>query len=1313
MLRAFDEKLHRAVAIKVLAPSYAAIGSARARFIREARTAAAIKNEHVVAIYAVEDDAQPPFLVMEIIDGISLQDKIDKKGPLPIKEILRIGLQIAEGLAAAHKHGFMHRDIKPANILLENGVERVKITDFGLARAVDDASVTQSGTVAGTPMYMSPEQAEGAAIDHRSDLFSLGTVLYAMCTGHSPFRASGTHAVLKRVIDASPRPIREVNNEIPDWLADIIAKLHAKKPADRFQTAKEVAELLERHLAHLQQPHTVPAPARVFPLVEGLLNLSPEEEAANNIRIGRAVLRFFAVAPWVVVLISGALLVLLALVPLGREVFDWVLTVAVILAILGVGGVYYCRGFWQLAKELPEPSKGPVEAPANEILNRPLSGLGSPAARRSLFSWLCLIAMGLVGIGLTLSGVKLVTTPQHTLPEEARLFAPIFLVGGISILGWAFFFGAQRTQMRWLAGTIAVLLGLAAPFSPLVHERLNPLPPPTGRLLVQTFATNVRVEVIPTDDPASKFVFPPQDLTSILLERTVPAGNWKVIAYRGDKVHYQIEFALPPNEQKSINIPPVPSVDPAVPEPGWIQLFNHKDMNDWKTHPDQPGKWHVKDGVLVGSGQLSHLFKKVDFDRFHLRARVQLSDGGEGAILFRIPEIALAENKHPVGHMVQINSNTKLPMQNGTLTILSEPKALRRATLPPPKPGEWFTLEIISDGGVTETRVNGKQTVFDIETIKRPPGRYIALQCTEHPIQFKNVEIKELPGTPPDEPGWLKLFNGKDLSGWSTTMPLAWKVENNILTGVDGVLRSDKVYENFEMCAEVRIKFPGTADCCFRSTTTDWAYAPLGNKWLSECTGSLAYMTKDGKTQRLVDYANARIPDDSWFTLEVRVVGQNATVRLNGVITAEKKILDMAKRGFLEWHVDGKKKLEVRKIEIKELPPEEPGWAPLFNGKDFEGWVPLTSVKNQDPKAPWKIADGVLWAKGGNSGSGTLRTVKAYENYTLKLKFRLARRAPGDTQYFTDAGVILHRQEADVIVPATGIGFRLGRLWEGRSFPVDAFPRDCGVITNQEKYSITPPGEWNDLVLTSKDGAIDAFLNGKLAAKISACKPSKGFIVLQATGTPIDYRDIEIQEQPRETPKEPGWVQLFNGKDLDGWSHEGMTQVNVVDGALVAAKGGTIFTKAQHRVTELRLEYKIVGEGPGVNTHGTVHWQIPNKDGKLDLPYAPIVKLLRNGEIEFMIQGPKEMVGGRGGAAGAPTKDGWHDLHVICSELKTEITLNGKLSVVQLSQAPKLGHIRLTSQGPGVQYRNIKIKELPPEEPRVAPGKGVRTLLDK
>src|SRR5919108_805270 len=135
---------------------------------------------------------------------MSLQERLDKSGPLELKEILRIGLQTAAGLAAAHAQGLIHRDIKPANILLENGVQRVKITDFGLARAVDDASLTQSGVVAGTPEYMSPEQAQGQPVDPRSDLFSLGSVLYAMGTGRPAFEADSSVAVLKRVCEETP-----------------------------------------------------------------------------------------------------------------------------------------------------------------------------------------------------------------------------------------------------------------------------------------------------------------------------------------------------------------------------------------------------------------------------------------------------------------------------------------------------------------------------------------------------------------------------------------------------------------------------------------------------------------------------------------------------------------------------------------------------------------------------------------------------------------------------------------------------------------------------------------------------------------------------------------------------------------------------------------------------------------------------------------------------------------------------------------------------------------------------------------------------
>jgi hypothetical protein len=262
VFKARDETLDRIVAIKVMAPQLAASATARQRFIREARAAAAVRDEHVIDIHAVEEENGLPYMVMEYINGVTLQDRLNRKGPVELPEVLRIGMQTARGLAAAHAQGLVHRDIKPANILLENGVERVKISDFGLARAVDDASLTQSGVVAGTPEYMAPEQAQGEAVDHRTDLFSLGSVLYALCAGRPPFRAHGSLAVLKRVCEDTPRPLREINADLPQWLCEIIAKLHAKKPAERFRSAGEVADLLVRGLSGPLQSISPPVPAR-------------------------------------------------------------------------------------------------------------------------------------------------------------------------------------------------------------------------------------------------------------------------------------------------------------------------------------------------------------------------------------------------------------------------------------------------------------------------------------------------------------------------------------------------------------------------------------------------------------------------------------------------------------------------------------------------------------------------------------------------------------------------------------------------------------------------------------------------------------------------------------------------------------------------------------------------------------------------------------------------------------------------------------------------------------------------------------------
>ena len=252
--------LDRVVAIEVLAPHLSTSGTARKRFSREAKAVTAVLHPNVIPIHGVSNDAEIPYLVMAYIRGGSLQKRLNREGPLSTVEILRIGSQVAAGLAAAHEQGLVHRDVKPENILLEQGVERVTLTDFGLARTVDDASVTRTGTIAGTPQYMSPEQTRGEPVDPQSDLFSLGCVLYAVCTGRPPFRTESSYAVMRQISDESPLPIHDLNPEIPEWLCQIISKLMAKKKEDRFHSAVEVYEILDACLNHSQQPTVTQLP---------------------------------------------------------------------------------------------------------------------------------------------------------------------------------------------------------------------------------------------------------------------------------------------------------------------------------------------------------------------------------------------------------------------------------------------------------------------------------------------------------------------------------------------------------------------------------------------------------------------------------------------------------------------------------------------------------------------------------------------------------------------------------------------------------------------------------------------------------------------------------------------------------------------------------------------------------------------------------------------------------------------------------------------------------------------------------------------
>lgn len=254
VFHAHDTKLDRDVAFKFMSPGLLSDPKAADRFVREAKAAAGVAHPNVVTIHAVGEFYELPYLVMELICGESLADRIAKR-QITIPELVNIGKQIANGLTAAHKAHVQHRDIKPANVLLQEDSDDVKIVDFGLAKPLNSPALTQTGTTVGTPEFMAPEQLNTSGeIDERCDLFSLGAVLYACLAGESPFSAPSTLGSLNAVCLSDPRPIQSLAPRIPTWLADLIMRLLEKDPAARPQTAREVLEILESRKSTITPP---------------------------------------------------------------------------------------------------------------------------------------------------------------------------------------------------------------------------------------------------------------------------------------------------------------------------------------------------------------------------------------------------------------------------------------------------------------------------------------------------------------------------------------------------------------------------------------------------------------------------------------------------------------------------------------------------------------------------------------------------------------------------------------------------------------------------------------------------------------------------------------------------------------------------------------------------------------------------------------------------------------------------------------------------------------------------------------------------
>ncbi|GAB5402263.1 MAG: hypothetical protein Aurels2KO_04940 [Aureliella sp.] len=240
VFRGHDTELHRVVAIKTIASGLSAHGPVRQRFVREARAVASLAHPHIVSVHDIITTGPVPAIVMQYVAGPTLDQHLRDNGAIPWRSVLQLAIQLCDALDTAHRSGLIHRDIKPGNVLLEAGCTRAMLTDFGLVRVLDNKTITRTGVLAGTPEYMSPEQAWGKSLDARSDLFSLGSLLYTMLVGTSPFAAAEPMASLNRLCNEPHRPLDEHSVEIPRQVTHLVDRLLSKQPRRRYANAAEV-----------------------------------------------------------------------------------------------------------------------------------------------------------------------------------------------------------------------------------------------------------------------------------------------------------------------------------------------------------------------------------------------------------------------------------------------------------------------------------------------------------------------------------------------------------------------------------------------------------------------------------------------------------------------------------------------------------------------------------------------------------------------------------------------------------------------------------------------------------------------------------------------------------------------------------------------------------------------------------------------------------------------------------------------------------------------------------------------------------------
>jgi serine/threonine protein kinase len=818
VFQAEDPMLKRKVALKAMLPSLAVSESARKRFLREAQTAAAIEHDNIVHIYQVGEDRGIPFMAMQFLKGESLDDRLKREGKLPLVEVVRIGREAAGGLVAAHATGLIHRDIKPANLWLETSDAsktsevlsatggRVKILDFGLARAAqDDAKLTQSGAIIGTPAYMAPEQANGQAVDGRTDLFSLGCVLYRLCTGVLPFQGKDTLSTLMAVAMIEPSPPRVVNPAIPRRLSDLVMRLLAKEPEKRPASADQLAAALasvDLSEKTVESP-TVPLPRHETFAFEPRV-LSPRKARAGARKSAKDAPR--GRPPWLLPLAIGGPAVL-------------VVVVILVVILSGSGGDGEPRG------QVPPIIKLPLEKPKPEF---PPEG-GTLFNGKDLTDW-----EGLMEHWTFQDGVLTGSTTRNlgfntflcSKKEygDFELECQVRLQGDKANSGLQFRSRVVNRKQFTVSGPQADMgVGYwGGLYGEMFGGKMKEAPPDAQQVVKEDDFNDYYVKVV------GKHV-------TIKVNGRVTVDEKFPSMPRKGILAWQLHAGAPMTATirnirfRDLNGTPAKA-------PGDVQvLFNGKDLSGWVRKDGAPATWQVKDGYMEARGGDIKTLQKFGPDfQLHVEFWLPLMPNARGQA--RANSGVFLQGRHEVQILDSFDNPTGKAQGCGALFGLIEP--LPGAIRPPE---QWQTFDItfhaprIDANGklIARGRMdlvhNGIKVIdngeFEAATGGAVDGRVgmpgpILLQDHGAPVRFRNIWIKELGKQevrdPAKEPpaNIFHLFNGQNFDGWEQLGKGLWTVGDEILRAVGdgtGWMATTKDYDNFELTLEYRLPAKGNS----------------------------------------------------------------------------------------------------------------------------------------------------------------------------------------------------------------------------------------------------------------------------------------------------------------------------------------------------------------------------------------------------------------------------------------------------------------------------------------------------------------------